>query len=113
MPKELPRNLKVREVVRSDIPSLADLLTASPDDGTLYAYPQVKQYPEYMNRLYVEWLRTEVHNPSVLIRVATLQRQDGVEEKVIGFSSWIRKISTEEGTTSSKQWKKTTVMSSE
>lgn len=112
MPKALPERLYVRSLQQVDIPSLAELLTAAPDDGTLYSFPNVPKYPEQMCRLHIGWLRQSIIDPMNLIRIAVIPNQDGSGETVVGFSSWIRKEADTEspGKTKLKEWRKTTCM---
>ncbi len=90
MPKPLPEGLVVRQARPGDIPSLAQLLVSAPDDGTLYQFPHVMEYPEEMYDLHVGWLRPAIHEPTSLIRVAVLQGP-GRRQRVIGFSSWAKR----------------------
>jgi hypothetical protein len=109
MPKPLLEGLVVRELTHDDIPSLADLLTAAPDDGTLYQFPQVRKYPENMNQLYIQWLRGGMQDRDGLNRIAVLH-QKGASPKVIGFSCWYRRDSDPEapGSTKCIEWRKAT-----
>ena len=90
MPNPLPPTLTSRNALLHDVPSLASLLVSSPDDGTLYQFPNVLDYPEEMHKLHMSWLRPEIRSPTTLIRVAVLP-QDGGEDVVVGFSSWMKR----------------------
>ena len=92
MPKALPASLLVRELSQKDIPSLAELLTAAPDDGTLYGFPNVQQHPQNMLRLHIGWLRQALCDETSLIRIAIIPNEGGNGAKVVGFSSWVRTV---------------------
>jgi hypothetical protein len=110
MPKTLPEHLLIRNFTQDDIPSLADLLTAAPDDGTLYQFPQVLQYPENMNQLYIKWLRSGSRDRTGLTRVAVLPQENGCRSKVVGFSSWNQRVRNpkELENTRCKEWRQST-----
>ncbi|KAF7357624.1 Acyl-n-acyltransferase [Mycena sanguinolenta] len=85
MPRPLPPGLQVRQARADDVPSLATLLSLTPDDGTLYQYPHVLKYPDDMH---LDWLRPLVHDPTSLIRIVVVP-VDG-KDKFVGFSCWTR-----------------------
>jgi hypothetical protein len=90
MPKTPLTGLVAREATPEDIPSIAEVLAAVPDDGALYRYPDIPKYPEYMRRMYERMLRASFCNTSSLIRVAVVPDSDG--SKVVGISSWIGRV---------------------
>jgi hypothetical protein len=92
MPNSVPENISVRNLTQDDIPSLADLLTAAPDEGTVYQFPDVLEYPENMNQLYIKWLRGGIRDRTTLTRIAVLPRENSVRPMVIGFSRWNRRV---------------------
>ncbi|KAJ7512836.1 acyl-CoA N-acyltransferase [Mycena galericulata] len=81
--------IQVREARPADVPSLADLLVAAPDDGSLYQFPHILEHPAEMHKLHVGWLRQAVQDPTTLIRVAVVQAEG--KERVVGYSSWTRR----------------------
>ncbi len=91
MPKPLPPGLVVRQARPDDIPSLAQLLVSAPDDGTLYQFPHVTEYPDEMYNLHLGWLRPAIHEPTSLIRVAVVPGQPDKRALGVGFSSWTKR----------------------
>ncbi|KAK0707837.1 hypothetical protein B0H67DRAFT_495926 [Lasiosphaeris hirsuta] len=89
MPKPLPQGLEVRQARPEDVSSLARLLVHSPDDGTLYQFPHVLEYPDEMHKLHAGWLCSTVCSPTTLVRVAVLPK-DG-KQAIVGFSSWMKR----------------------
>ncbi|KAK1759917.1 acyl-n-acyltransferase [Echria macrotheca] len=84
-------SITTRQALPSDIPAVAALLAASPDDGSLYQFPNITR-PEHqagMRRAQAGWITSLVRGAdrTTLVRVAVLG-QDSGPEKVVGFSSW-------------------------
>ncbi|KAF7365495.1 Acyl-n-acyltransferase [Mycena venus] len=88
MPKPLPSGLEVRQARADDVPSLATLLSLAPDDGSIYRFPHILEYPDEMREMHAGWLRPGVHDPTTLIRIAVVPG-DG-KDRVVGFTSWTR-----------------------
>src|ERR1700753_150815 len=94
MSNDFPPLLEVRELRQNDIPTLAETLTLSPDDGTLYQFPTIQQQSEKMCYDYIKWLRNLICDNTTLVRVATIPGRDGEGSRVIGFSCWLRREPT-------------------
>jgi len=92
--QQLPPNVTVRPLRAGDIASLADLLAAAPDDGSLYQFPHILSYPGEMRRLHRGWLRPTLYDPTTLIRIAVLSAEEQ-GDKIIGFSSWQKREADE------------------
>jgi hypothetical protein len=90
MPKTPLVGLSTREATPEDIPSIAEVLTAAPDDGVLYRYPNIPKHPEYMTAMYERMLRSSFSNTATLMRVAVVP--DGSGSKVVGIRSWIGRV---------------------
>ncbi|KAJ7210674.1 acyl-CoA N-acyltransferase [Mycena haematopus] len=88
MPQRLPSGLQVRQARADDVPSLATLLSLTPDDGSLYRFPHILEHPDEMREMHLGWLRPAVHDPTSLIRIAVVPA-DG-KDKVAGFTTWTR-----------------------
>ncbi|KAJ7747720.1 acyl-CoA N-acyltransferase [Mycena metata] len=84
-----PPGMQVRQARPADVPSLADLLVAAPDEGSLYQFPHILEHPVEMHKLHVGWLRQAVQDPTTLIRVAVVLAEG--KERVVGYSSWTRR----------------------
>jgi hypothetical protein len=112
MPKARPAALVVRELKQEDLPSLAELPTQAPDDGTLYQFPRVQQYPQNMRLLHIGWLRQALCDRTTLSRVAVIPCETGDGSKVVGFSSWKHMVPDPEapGKTRPKDWRHATWM---
>ncbi|KAJ7736932.1 acyl-CoA N-acyltransferase [Mycena metata] len=96
MSKPQPPGIQVRQARPADVPSLADLLVAAPDEGSLYQFPHILEHPVEMHKLHVGWLRQAVQDPTTLIRVAVVLAEG--KERVVGYSSWTRReVDTESG----------------
>jgi hypothetical protein len=110
MPKPLPLSLSIRELKQEDIPTLVDLLTSAPDDGTLYRYPNYATFSQEIRCAFTSWLRGLVLAHNTLTRVAVVPLENGRGTKAIGFSSWVRMMPSPNnlGKFQPKQWRKTT-----
>ncbi|KAJ6466329.1 hypothetical protein C8R45DRAFT_1219434 [Mycena sanguinolenta] len=85
MPRPLPPGLQVRQARADDVLALGTLLALTPDDGIVYQFPNILEFPDDMH---LKWLRPAVHDPTSLIRIAVVP-VDG-KDKPVGFSSWMR-----------------------
>jgi hypothetical protein len=92
MPKSLPPNIQVRQMRPDDIVAVADMLIKAPDDGSLYMYPQIAQLFEHLSTGTIRWLRTVVRDQTTLVRLVVVPHEDGRASKIIGYSSWRRKV---------------------
>ncbi len=112
MPKSAPTGVVAREATPRDISSIAEILTAAPDDGLLYRYPDVPKYPDNMRRMYERTVRASLCKPTSLMRIAVVP--DGSGTKVVGISSWVAQVPdpTSPGKTKDKEFRETTVMES-
>lgn len=72
MPKLIPPGLVIRQTLPADLPSLTDLLVLTPDDGTLYQFPYILEYPDDIHELNMGWLRPALQDTTILIRVAVM-----------------------------------------
>jgi len=75
-----------RQFNSKDVPSLAELLVLTPDDGSQYRFPHIREHPDEMHSLHCGWLYPAVHDSQTLVRVAVIETNG--QEKVVGFSSW-------------------------
>jgi len=112
MPRIPPAGLTFREATPEDVPSMAEVLAASPDDGALYCYPDIPKYPQDMRRMYERVLHTWLCKPTALIRIAVVP--DGSGTKVVGFSSWVGLVPNpaSPGKSKSKEFRESTTMDS-
>lgn len=92
MPQDLPPLLQVREMKHSDIPSTAELLTLAPDDGALYQFPHIQQFPDDMWSLHARELRRMLLIRTLLIRIAFVPVGSEGWERIVGFIVWSRRV---------------------
>lgn len=88
MPKPLPEGLRIRQLSPRDIPALAKLLASTPDDGSLYSFPNVLEYVDEMAKSHLGWLPNSLRSKETLMRVAVIAGPAPGDDKLIGFSSW-------------------------
>lgn len=90
----LPDGLKHRAAVPADLPSIIKSLQSSPDDGSLWMYPDLLTDSDFLYTGYVKWMGSLFRDRSKMIRVAVLPSDnDSSDERevVVGFSAWERR----------------------
>jgi hypothetical protein len=110
MPKSLPPNIQIREMRQDDIVAVADMIIRAPDDGTIYMYPQIAQSFEHLSTGTIGWLRSVVRDHTTLVRLVVVPHEDGRTSKIIGYSSWRRRMldAKNPGKTYNKNWRQCT-----
>jgi len=110
MPNPFPENIEIREMRQEDIPSAADMLITSPDDGTLYPFPQYLQDSKNLSSPYIKWLRSVLRDQTTLTRIVAIPQQYGRKCRVVGYSSWQRTLADPKnpGLTVCRNWRKAT-----